>query len=291
MELLFCKTDVELFQKTVPFKNNLDPYLLGTEQQIKKIKNIHPVLMEYMTYMQWPIRKLEYSFILKEVLPFIKKGCKTFDAGCGVTILAPFFAKLGAEAYGGDYDRDTIDYMKNSGKLIYNSTVNYSFQDLANISFDDNYFDIITCVSVLEHIQSPNDKKAIGEMLRVLKPGGRLVITVDFAPEERWTEKWHRRLSKGLSGLLKSRFKNMLPKRGSDPQRNSKQYRAEREANQEYNHYYLDNLIQQFKDYLMGEPNLDRNVSRRQIRNFWNKFHGEKRSYISAGLVFDKRDT
>jgi len=42
--------------------------------------------------------------------------------------------------------------------------------DLTAMTFDDNSFDAIVCNHVLEHI--PNDKKAMKELYRVLKPGG-----------------------------------------------------------------------------------------------------------------------
>ena len=48
--------------------------------------------------------------------------------------------------------------------------------DITNIEFNDNYFDYIFCFHVLEHI--PDDKKAIKELYRVLKPGGTAYLAV-----------------------------------------------------------------------------------------------------------------
>ncbi|MBU2995026.1 methyltransferase domain-containing protein [Cellulophaga baltica] len=42
--------------------------------------------------------------------------------------------------------------------------------DICNLPFEENSFDVIFCNHVLEHI--PNDKKAMEEMYRILKPGG-----------------------------------------------------------------------------------------------------------------------
>jgi SAM-dependent methyltransferase len=42
--------------------------------------------------------------------------------------------------------------------------------DLVHIPFKDNLFDVIICSHVLEHI--PDDAAAMGELCRVLKPGG-----------------------------------------------------------------------------------------------------------------------
>jgi SAM-dependent methyltransferase len=46
--------------------------------------------------------------------------------------------------------------------------------DILNIPLPDNQFDCIICYHVLEHI--PDDKKAIRELVRVLKPGGWAII-------------------------------------------------------------------------------------------------------------------
>lgn len=42
--------------------------------------------------------------------------------------------------------------------------------DICDLPFEDNSYDIILCNHVLEHI--PDDKKAMSELLRVMKPGG-----------------------------------------------------------------------------------------------------------------------
>ena len=42
--------------------------------------------------------------------------------------------------------------------------------DICNLPFEDNQFDVILCNHVLEHI--PEDRKALSELLRVMKPGG-----------------------------------------------------------------------------------------------------------------------
>lgn len=49
--------------------------------------------------------------------------------------------------------------------------------DITDIPFDDNTFDLIMCTHVLEHI--PDDKKAMSELYRVLKPNsGVALLTV-----------------------------------------------------------------------------------------------------------------
>ncbi|MCW8995361.1 MAG: class I SAM-dependent methyltransferase, partial [Psychromonas sp.] len=46
--------------------------------------------------------------------------------------------------------------------------------DLTKLDFNNNSFDAILCYHVLEHIE--DDKKAISELYRILKPGGWAIL-------------------------------------------------------------------------------------------------------------------
>lgn len=48
--------------------------------------------------------------------------------------------------------------------------------DIAEIPFDSESFDALICIHVLEHVE--NDRQAIAELFRVLKPGGWALISV-----------------------------------------------------------------------------------------------------------------
>jgi SAM-dependent methyltransferase len=66
-----------------------------------------------------------------------------------------------------------------SPSLLARYGVTYLFGDLTALPFRPSAFDVVTCVSVLEHM--PPDTRAMGvrDMARVLKPGGRLILTYD----------------------------------------------------------------------------------------------------------------
>lgn len=51
--------------------------------------------------------------------------------------------------------------------------------DITNIKYEDNSFDVIICNHVLEHI--PDDRKAMSELYRVLKPGGWAILQVPIS--------------------------------------------------------------------------------------------------------------
>jgi SAM-dependent methyltransferase len=54
---------------------------------------------------------------------------------------------------------------------------------IESASFEHDSFDLVTCMSVIEHI--PEDKDAIQKMWDFVKPGGRLLLTVPCAAESR----------------------------------------------------------------------------------------------------------
>lgn len=60
-------------------------------------------------------------------------------------------------------------------------------QDVQNLTFANNSFDICTSAEVFEHV--PDDKKGFSEILRVLKPGGFHVFTVPLTPDNETIER------------------------------------------------------------------------------------------------------
>jgi SAM-dependent methyltransferase len=54
--------------------------------------------------------------------------------------------------------------------------------DITRIQYPGDYFDVIYCSHVLEHV--PNDKLAMREFARVLKPGGVAIILVPITAEK-----------------------------------------------------------------------------------------------------------
>ncbi len=68
--------------------------------------------------------------------------------------------------------------------------------DICNIDEADETYDLIICYHVLEHVK--NDKKAMSELYRILKPAGNLLIQVPFNKEEMTIEEGKEELSAEL---------------------------------------------------------------------------------------------
>lgn len=62
------------------------------------------------------------------------------------------------------------------------NSIKISNDKCENLRFDDNYFDLVVCINVLDHVQ--NAEKCLKEMLRVTKQGGFVVLGQDLSNEE-----------------------------------------------------------------------------------------------------------
>lgn len=102
-------------------------------------------------------------------------GKKVLDAGCGR-------GNLSYLAHENGFDVTAIDLSKSSLKdssFLFDwagCDISLVEASLTDLPFEENEFDSVICSDVLEHV--PDAKKAMSEIRRVLKPGGRLVLTV-----------------------------------------------------------------------------------------------------------------
>lgn len=63
-------------------------------------------------------------------------------------------------------------------------TAVFSLQDARSLQFPAGHFDVVYSMSVIEHIEGESgDSQAVRELLRVLKPGGLLVVSVPFGSQ------------------------------------------------------------------------------------------------------------
>lgn len=138
---------------------------------------------DYVIYHNWPIRKLEYSYVISQIKKKEIENKKVLEAGCGVSPMPFLWANYGADVTAIDLSDKSIELMK---KFNYDdyfgigaNKIHFDLGNLADLPYEDNTFDIIETISVLEHIPFPSYLKALSEMYRVLKPNGTLVCTCD----------------------------------------------------------------------------------------------------------------
>jgi SAM-dependent methyltransferase len=126
----------------------------------------------------------------------IQPGDRALDVGCGAGRHAFELFRRGARVVALDQSEDDVagvgrmfGAMREAGEYIEGGQALAIRGDAYRLPFPDGAFDIVVISEVLEHI--PDDRSAIAEVNRVLRPGGTLVVTVP-----RW---WPERVCWALS--------------------------------------------------------------------------------------------
>jgi SAM-dependent methyltransferase len=130
-----------------------------------------------------PSRYLELPETLAELA--VRPGERVLDLA-SPKLLAVALARRGADVTSVDQLESEIDSWR---KLTADEPrLGFRVSDGRSLPFADASFDHAYSVSVLEHIPEPGDEEALRELARVVRPGGRVVITLPHA--QAYREDW-----------------------------------------------------------------------------------------------------
>lgn len=143
---------------------------------------------------------ISHRGLVKSIRGFVKQLSLNgngiwLDVGCGQQPYRSFF---NVEKYiGMEIDRQNeIQFEQNNVDIFYNGI---------KFPIDSCSIDGVICTQVLEHVENP--KNLISEIERVLKPGGKLILTVPFSWQQHEKPYDFRRFTSfGLRRLLESYF-------------------------------------------------------------------------------------
>ncbi|OGH60279.1 MAG: hypothetical protein A3G34_09540 [Candidatus Lindowbacteria bacterium RIFCSPLOWO2_12_FULL_62_27] len=130
-------------------------------------------------------------------------GMRVLDAGCGRGVLQYYLARMGCRVSGCDLDGfrsrkllrihrllhrlgiapapDLTSRLRKNARY-FGIEVDYHIEPMQALSWPDAAFDRVYSISVLEHIQPLDEqKRAVEQLARVLKPGGKMILTLDYA--------------------------------------------------------------------------------------------------------------
>ncbi len=155
-------------------------------------------------------RRWEYPWAILST--DLEPGLCVLDAGCGGSPLPIYLAKRGYDCFATDPDiMNPLDPSKYKGihkKCInvrrfikhrmfryfggslgdgyynlatrHNVSITYKKESIQEMSFEDNFFDRVFCISVIEHVPKEEWSICIEQLMRVVRPGGKLIITLDI---------------------------------------------------------------------------------------------------------------
>ena len=137
---------------------------------LKWIKNLF-----FKKYIEGLNNENERKIFIEKSLKSIEKNKIILDAGCGSQQYKVYCSHLKYKT------QDFAQYKIDLKKSFFSSNENYNYgeldytSDIWNIQEKDNFFDVILCSEVFEHIPYPIE--TVKEFSRLLKKDGTLILT------------------------------------------------------------------------------------------------------------------
>jgi SAM-dependent methyltransferase len=138
--------------------------------------SLHKKYQEIESFHWWfKGRRALICAALQKIFGGKTNSVRLLDFGCNSGYFVEELRKDGYETYGVDVSSEAIEYGVSRGaKKLFAVGVG------EKLPFMNNYFDVALALDVLEHIE--DDRAALTEIIRVLKPGGAIIATVPALP-------------------------------------------------------------------------------------------------------------
>jgi len=131
--------------------------------------------LEYTRERERQVSFVEQKRIVIELLGGLRG--RLLEVGCGPAIMLPDLLAMGFEVHGIDVSGEMVRRAEQrmAGHPLA-GRCHLSVGDIERLQFPDALFDVVLAMGVLEYL--PSYATALREIARVLKPGGRVVLTV-----------------------------------------------------------------------------------------------------------------
>lgn len=134
-------------------------------------------------------RNVEDAYTVRQTEPVLTSESVHLDIGSGSSLVPTFlYQRRGATTYATEMDpvylKRQTEFQKTLG-IPSKGKFRVQAEDATSLNFGDNTVNVITVISTIEHIPGDGDSKAMAEFQRVLRPGGRVVVTVPTSPTYR----------------------------------------------------------------------------------------------------------
>jgi ubiquinone/menaquinone biosynthesis C-methylase UbiE len=113
--------------------------------------------------------------VLDQLAP--QPGEVVLDAGAGTGVYVPDYVAAGAEVIAVDHSAASLEVARERLPAEQRAKLSTVVADLRSLPLDDRVADAAVCLGVIQHIPTHEFRlQTLGEILRCLQPGGRLVL-------------------------------------------------------------------------------------------------------------------
>jgi 2-polyprenyl-3-methyl-5-hydroxy-6-metoxy-1,4-benzoquinol methylase len=132
----------------------------------------------YLKDLPWELRLLpgpvkqhieRYQFVTSKV-----SRLKVLDIACGSGYGSDLLAKQAEAVCGVDISAEAINYAKS---MYRSEGLTFSVGSAEKLPFGDNTFDVVVSFETIEHLEADFVSVFLSELVRVLKPGGKLFLS------------------------------------------------------------------------------------------------------------------
>ncbi len=122
-------------------------------------------------------RRYRYHYHLPALFERIGggEGLRLLEVGCGIGIDTVMLARAGFDVTAIDLTEAAVGVARQRARRL-ELDIDYRVGNCEQLGFDDEAFDVVYSFGVIHH--TPDMQSAVGEIHRVLKPGGRAHIMI-----------------------------------------------------------------------------------------------------------------
>ena len=138
------------------------------------------------------------------------RPARVLDLGCGMGGFMPGLREIGEEVFGSDVSVESLTRCRERGFRSCVASSGYS------LPFMDGSFDLVCLFDAIEHIE--DDRAVMGEVARVLRPGGLVLVTV---PAYQFLYANNDRVAQHIRRYRRTRLRELFTQAGLATERNT----------------------------------------------------------------------
>lgn len=146
------------------------------EIKMKEMEQRNRLAKEYDKFISDYQHKVEIASAIEEINP--KEGEYILDAGCGTGRITYRLVEAGCNVVGVDFSKESLKVCRQRCSALNKGNLHLIIADVCNLPLKDCSFDKCISTEVFEQIPTEEERlKMLHELHRVLKPGGKLILT------------------------------------------------------------------------------------------------------------------